>query len=273
MKILHTGKSAFRLLRKLKSEISDNRPAGRDVNVRPDDTWLVSYPKSGNTWTRFLVANTIYKSASIDFKNIEALVPDIYQHSNYFLDGITSPRILKSHEYFDPRYRKVILIVRDPRDVAISFYYHKIKMNQISSDMPISEFIKLFLNDHSSGNWAERVGSWLGAMSESESFLLLRYEDMLSDTKSAIRKIANFMCQNLTDSEVEIIERASSIEEMKRLEISQHDHWKPMRGSRKDMMFVRSGKSGQWCDILDESSLNDIYIKFGVQMRKLGYIY
>ena len=34
--------------------------AGRDLAVYADDTFVVSYPRSGNTWTRFLVANLVY---------------------------------------------------------------------------------------------------------------------------------------------------------------------------------------------------------------------
>ena len=36
-----------------------NKP-GRNLRVFPDDVYIVSYPKSGNTWTRFLIANLIY---------------------------------------------------------------------------------------------------------------------------------------------------------------------------------------------------------------------
>ena len=49
---------------------------GRNLRVFPDDVFLVSYPKSGNTWTRFLIANLIYPEKHPDFANINVLVPD-----------------------------------------------------------------------------------------------------------------------------------------------------------------------------------------------------
>ena len=42
------------------------------------------------------------------------------------------PRILKSHEHFDYRYKRMIYIVRDPRDVLISFYNYQITMRRLS---------------------------------------------------------------------------------------------------------------------------------------------
>src|ERR671925_279845 len=98
------------------------RNAGRNLTVFPDDVFLVSYPRSGNTWTRFLIANLIYPSEPVNFANIESRVPEIYLWRDRDLRKLSRPRILKSHEYFDPRYKKTIYIARDPRDVAVSVY-------------------------------------------------------------------------------------------------------------------------------------------------------
>jgi len=92
--------------------------AERDFAVYPDDTFVVSYPRSGNTWTRFLIANLVYPEKNVGFTNIEKLIPDTSSQSNRALKSTPRPRIIKTHEYFDHRYRKVIYIVRDPRDVV-----------------------------------------------------------------------------------------------------------------------------------------------------------
>ena len=49
---------------------------GRNLDVFPDDVFLVSYPKSGNTWTRFLVANLAYPATPANFFTINTLIPD-----------------------------------------------------------------------------------------------------------------------------------------------------------------------------------------------------
>ena len=80
--------------------------AGRNFAVWRDDTFIVSYPRSGNTWTRFLLANLVYSDRTVDFTNIEKLIPDTTSQSNRTLKQTPDSRIIKTHEYFDHRYPK-----------------------------------------------------------------------------------------------------------------------------------------------------------------------
>src|SRR5690349_25152573 len=95
--------------------------AGRNASLYPDDVYLVSYPKSGNTWVRFLIANLISEEP-ITLLNIEQRIPSVYILPDRELRRVRRPRLLKSHECFVSRYRKVIYTVRDPPDVAGSYY-------------------------------------------------------------------------------------------------------------------------------------------------------
>ncbi len=91
----------------------------RDITVYPDDVFLTSYPRSGNTWMRFLVGNLVHEKEAVTFLNLERLLPDMYIHSDRDMRSMPHPRVIKSHECFDPRYKRVVYIVRDPRDVAV----------------------------------------------------------------------------------------------------------------------------------------------------------
>src|SRR5947209_8963847 len=171
-------------------------PAGRGLTVFPDDVFLVSYPRSGNTWTRFLIGNLIYDADPITFANVESRIPEIYLFPNPKLRSLARPRVLKSHEYFDPRYGTTIYIVRDPRDVAVSTYHYSIKRRDIPDDCSIAAFIPRFLRGEffvDWGTWAEHVASWHSTRNGRNDFLLLRYEDMLQEPVEHLRKISSLL--------------------------------------------------------------------------------
>jgi hypothetical protein len=121
-----------------------NRP-GRSLLILPDDVFLVSFPKSGNTWTRFLLGNLIFPDQPATFANIHRLIPDPTGTSKRDFERLPRPRIIKSHDCFDPRFPRVIYIVRDPRDVVLSQYHYHRKLKKIADDSPIETFVARFL--------------------------------------------------------------------------------------------------------------------------------
>lgn len=101
-------------------------------------------------------------------------------------------RILKSHEYFDPRYKRVVFVVRDPRDVALSMYYYSIKRQNIPDGYAMEEFVPRFMTGdflEDWGSWDEPVASWRATRERKSGFLLLRYEDMLSDPATELTRV------------------------------------------------------------------------------------
>ena len=249
--------------------------AGRNLAVYPDDTFIVSYPRSGNTWTRFLVANLVYPEQPVTFANIEQLIPDCEAMSSRYVKRVPRPRIIKSHEYFDPRYKKVIYIVRDPRDVALSYYDFSRKYRNIEDSHPLTSFVSDFvagrLSSFDWGTWGENVASWFYTRNRRPEFLLLRYEDMLSDTQSELAKVARFLnIEPATDRLMGVVER-SSADRMRKLEASQGEHWVATKNKRSDIPFVRTASSGLWKEKLPAASIAEIESAWGPLMRELGY--
>lgn len=248
-------------------------PPGRDLTVRPDDTFLVSYPKSGNTWARFLVANLNYPDRSPDFGNIDQLIPAPEVISKRDFSQLPSPRIIRTHSSFDPRFKQVIYIVRDPRDIVVSqFHYHR-KRKLIDDNCAIDAFVSRFLlgNTTEDGSWKHNVASWLAARFGDPRFLLLRYEDMLEDTHRELGKVAGFL--GIAASEERIAEAVarSSAGRMRKLEQASGDHCALIKGTRQDLPFVRSAKSGNWKVDLPESCVAAMEREWGGWMRWLGY--
>ena len=248
------------------------RPPGRKVNVLPDDTFLVSYPRSGSVWTRFLIA-TVINGRSPDFIRMNALLPDIYGASRRHLSRLARPRLMKSHEYFDPRYRRVIYLVRDPRDVVISYHEFQKKRKMIPENCPLESYVERFVEGGLDpfGTWREHVGSWLGARSGLPCFLLVRYEDLKSTTVSELRRIADFIGLHADDAQLAMAAEQCSFAAMRKLEQVQAREGMIDR-SRLSRPALRSGVAGGWRNQLDRVSAARITEAFHAVMGDLGYL-
>lgn len=246
---------------------------GRNVTIFKNDLFIVSYPKSGNTWTRFLIGNLFYRNQEVTFSNIEDLVPDIYQNTDRALLKQPAPRILKSHEYFDPRYGRVIYIVRDPRDVALSYYHYLIKIRAFEDGFPLMGFVERFMAGawDSYGSWYENAKSWIALRDGAEGFLLLRYEDLLHDLQAEMNRIATFLKLDVSNEDIESAIEGSSFERMRALEEKEASAWKAIKKSRMEKPFMRSGKAEEWRNAMPTECVALIEEQWGDLMRQLGY--
>jgi len=271
---------ALRALVEAKRVLTGRQMARRGATIFPDDVYLVSYPRSGNTWTRFLLGNLLHPDDPATFTNIESRVAEIYFNPDHVLRKLPRPRLLKSHEAFHPKYPRVICIVRDPRDVAVSFYHHNVKARNIPDTYPMDDFIPRFMAaefDPWWGSWADNVMSWIKMREGREAFLLLRYEDMKEDPQRELLKIARFLqkagFQNIEDSpeKLALAVELSSPERMRELEKQAAKKYAQLKQTRQDKPFVRSAQAGEWKSALSEKSVALIEKDWGPIMQNLGY--
>ena len=96
--------------------LMDYKKENHGTVICQNDFILASYPKSGNTWLRFLLAN-IYNSLEhkfneIDFHTVHEVIPELKQHDycNYHY----LPKVFKTHETYEDSFKNVILILRNP---------------------------------------------------------------------------------------------------------------------------------------------------------------
>ena len=266
---------AWRHLKTVGTVVLGRNNAGRGVTVFPDDIFVVSYFRSGSTWSRFLIGNLIHENEPVTFVNIERLVPSIYNLPDRALRRL--PRVLKSHECFDPRYPRVIYVVRDPRDVAVSFYYYCLKMGVIRDGHTIDDFVDRFLTnkivDYADrhGCWQDHVLSWLRLREGKSGFKVVRYEDLLADPVRELANLAPMLGVDPTPSRIERAVRMSSATHMQSLEKEQSKQWGVTKDSRQDILFVREAKSGGWHEKLPRTSVRTIEQAWGPTMKELGY--
>ena len=249
--------------------------AERTFAVFPDDTFLISYPRSGNTWTRFLIANLVFPNVDVSFRNIERLIPDTSSQSTRALRRTPRPRIIKSHEYFDHRCRKVIYIVRDPRDVVLSYYDFERKYRHFDDTYPLASYVDDFVNGKLNsigwGTWAENVASWVYTRGKSSNFLLLRYEDMILNTETELARIATFLGIEPKPALILHAVQKSTADRMREMEKTQSQDWAATKNRRTDIPFVRTATSGGWKAKLPPECAAQIEAAWGDLMTSLGY--
>jgi estrone sulfotransferase len=264
--IKHLSRVSDVLLRRLRIE--------RDITIFPDDVFLTSYPRSGNTWTRFLVGNLVHEDEPLNFLNLERLVPDMYTHSDREMRNMKRPRVIKSHECFDPRYKRVVYIVRDPRDVAVSNYHWELKKGSFRDGFPMRDFVPKWMDAYywpRLGNWAEHVTSWLSTRGNQKEFVLVRYEDLMKNTQCELERVACLLGIEPTPERLLRAAELSSADRMRRLETDQGSKWVQTRYTRQDKQFVRKADSGDWRTKLPAESVQAIEAAWGEIMKALGY--
>lgn len=246
---------------------------GRNFGVYPDDTFIISYPRSGSTWTRFLVANLAHPEETVTFANLDRILPATAVASRRQLKKASRPRILKSHNYYDHRYQRVVYVVRDPRDVVLSEYRFNLKGRGIEDGYPIERFVARFVNGEIGdyGSWKENVASWIATRGDSSDFLLLRYEDMVTDTAREVAKVAAFLGINASPERIASAVEKSSADKMRAMEKKESETWVVTRGRRKDIPFVGAATAGGWKSKLPEACVAQIESAWGPLMRWLGY--
>jgi hypothetical protein len=284
LSIMHDSNHAWqrvgRAIAQAARVLTGKQMAGRNLTVYPDDVFLVSYPRSGNTWVRFLLGNLLDRNDPVTFANIESRIPEIYFNSDHAMRALARPRVLKSHECFQPHYRRVIYIVRDPRDVAVSFYHHNVKAGNIADDYPMRDFIPRFISaefDTKWGSWCDHVRSWLLLRQRQPDFIFLRYEDMQREAAREVERIAAFLHKysfssvDGTRDAIQLAIELSSPERMRALEKQQASEWALTKNTRQDKPFIRSATAGGWKSQLPEESVAAIERSWGNLMRGLGY--
>ncbi len=241
-------------------------------HYRPDDFVIVSYPKSGSTWLRFIIANLIYDGIGrngnqVDFLSAQLLVPEISEQAlanGADFNSLPPPRILRSHSAKKQFFPNVIYLLRDGRDVLVSYYYHFAKFNNFKGT--ISEFISSNLRK---SDWHEHVNSWLFTGSHLSNLYILRYENMILDPLSEVRRLLSFVGLNRTVNQVNAALQSSTFDKMRALE--QINGLGYVEEGNKQIRFVRAGKIGQWRKEFTERDTALIKEKYGDTLIRAGY--
>jgi hypothetical protein len=234
--------------------------------VRSDDLYICSFPKSGNTWVRFILAFSRNRSAEINFRNIDAFVPDIYSATDE-VNAAPSPRLIKVHWPWFDFYPRTVYIVRDYRDVTLSYYHYQIALGEFKGSF--SEYITKGIDSTVFGLWSEHVlAAYKFKEQYPERIMILRYEDLLHDTTRNIAKLISFAGATKEVDVKWIEERCSflNLQDSERIKGSAFN-------DKTGRPFFREGKSGGWRAVISADDHSELLKKPNVlaAMQKAGY--
>lgn len=224
------------------------------VAAKRADAFLVSYPKSGRTWLRYLLSCYFAELAELgfqpDLKTMFRVLP------NFDLDPVRGigafageghrdrmPLVLVSHLEYKSRLfldRPAIFLVRDPRDVIVSAYFHATRHKKV-----FSGDIGAFLDDATYGLPAltRFLNGWAEGL-DGRPHLLISYERMLSEPATIVAAILDFLGAELREDAMQRAIEAAQFDRMRAKERDQgipgHDY------DRSDTLSLRmrSGKAG-----------------------------
>jgi Sulfotransferase domain len=243
------------------------RIRNRHKTLTPEDVLIASYPRSGVTWTRFLLYG-VMKGELADFSVIPSVVPYIGKHDVAEPSLERSGRLVYSHEPIKDKVEKVVYIVRDPRAVVVSEY--RWQQRKRVNPGPFDRFVHRFVEGKTNpwGSWSSHLDTWLSPEPVDGGKLhLIRYEELRNDTVGTLGEIVRFVG---LDDDREVLERAvqdASIENMRAKE-DERPHGK----TRKDIRFVNSGELAGWRETLSDDQVKLIETSFGDWMKRLGYV-
>ncbi|MDW9474455.1 sulfotransferase domain-containing protein [Sinorhizobium meliloti] len=238
------------------------------ANAAQADSFLISYPKSGRTWFRYVLSHYLATIArvpeTIDLHNMFSIVP------NFDLDPVRGmpgyrfreakdaiPTILVSHlDYRASLFlrRPVIMMVRDPRDVIVSAYFHATRHKHRFAGT-LTEFIKD--RDQGMPKMIDYLNGWAAGLSNRAHFVL-SYEGLSVDTDGRTEAVLEFLRCPVDRTALRAAVEAGRFEAMQDRErvegIPAHDY------DRNDVesLRMRRGKAGGFRDYLDEAQVAEV---------------
>tara|TARA_Y100001934_G_scaffold96189_1_gene118838 strand:- start:15929 stop:16765 length:837 start_codon:yes stop_codon:yes gene_type:complete len=269
--------------------------------------WIASYPKSGNTWTRAFLHNlfrdpklsfninemtllTANEAAASNFAEFDSRpweewsLEDVARIRPQVQAALAGSRL---HTIFCKTHLAVlkvrdhptinlnvtagaVYLVRNPLDVAISYANHQ--------GLPLDRLIELMnlpnyetpnmegLVNEPMGSWSQHVQTWTA--NPNPGLLVMRYEDMLASPVKAFSDLAKFLQLDAPRSRIERAVKNSSFKVLRKQEELHGFHEKTAAQEN----FFRSGKAGEWKDVLSEEQVAAICNAHRDQMARFGYL-
>jgi hypothetical protein len=157
--------------------------------IRDTDLFVASYPRSGNTWTRFILAYLIQGTDTpVHHRSLKPLVPDLSDVDA--LRAMTRRRIIKMHHPFLDHCPSVIYVHRDYRQALVSYWFFCRRIGSFSGT-----FTAFLRSAHPAmhGSWKASVRACRRTLRDRpDAIFLLRYQDLLDDFVTTVGRLVSW---------------------------------------------------------------------------------
>jgi glycosyltransferase involved in cell wall biosynthesis len=225
--------------------------------------WLASFPRSGNTFFRNVMYE-LYGIESYDYYPVRG----VKIRKDYTQFPIVKTHLLPWQ--VEPADSSVpsIYLVRDGRDALVSMAHQRKDIIAPGSDF--RENLRMAIvaeNGGYFGGWSENCRQWM-----KRSQMIIRYEDLISDTREMVERVRKLM--NLPPPDY------SKIPTFEQLKFGRPQYGNGTEELLGDLRvddyaqkFYRKGKAGGWKEDMDDE-LHDLFWSYhGEMMEHLGYRY
>jgi hypothetical protein len=245
---------------------------------------IIGHPKSGNTWLKVMLAR-LYQVRH-GFKASELIGSDELALRNpaiprlaatnavYSYEGAVG-RILAAGAPDDPlRHKPIMLLARNPIDIAVSWFFQFTKRQSAHKQELVNHFIDHPIDRHSIGMWdfvrhsdiglpflIDYLNTWERNIGELDNAMIVRYEDLRSDTAETLKKITVLMGESFSDGEIAEAVSFGSFDNLRKLETSGFFRRGGMRlhnAKDPETFKVRRGKVGGYGDYFTDEQTAEL---------------
>ena len=234
----------------------------------PNDVFLASFPRSGNTWLRFVLGEVLTRD-SVEFESVNRIIPEVGLHGKAMAVLPGGGRLIKTHELYRREYQKVVYVVRDVRDVVLSEYSRKRQLGIELNDL--DGYLPRFLRGTAmpEGAWHNHIHCWLDCpLVQDGNLLLIRFEEMRKNLEDTIAKIVTFLNLNV---DMQLIREAIANNSVEMMRIKEDRTKSLEKSTREEGRFIRKGSVGGWRAQLTDAQARLIEQHTASALERLGY--
>ena len=245
---------------------------------------ITSFPKSGNTWMRFIIYDLFFNQKQININNsfeINKFIPPIhklnFQNKQIILNKSLNKEIfLKTHFGFEKLKMmpidKVIIVIRHPFDVLISLLnYYEINENQREEMLNYfcSKNTLPFLQKFQFPSWDQHIESWINS---GKNYHIVKYSNLIDSFENEIKNLCIFLNLKISDNKIKFIKNNTKFESLKKIEIKERENNQygffneNMKGKKTN--FMNKGGYGNYKNFFNSFEQTKLQNSFKEKLEK-----